>query len=196
MKRALFWLVLIAVIVAWRYEPRAHWRGMPAAHEPWQTTDNLPPPFRSGAVTITPLARYQITAVVLSRDRYLFDQSADIAPVDLALGWGPMSVAGTINELKFSQSGRWYFYQWNGEPPLETAAIVSHSANTHCLPADAKVRRKLLNVSRHDLVTMEGFLVEVHRDNGNVWRSSLTRDDSGGGACEVFWITKIDAHSL
>ena len=193
-------LVALALLVAagWFYwhEPAAAWRGMPAAKDPVQLANGLPKPFMQAGYTITPLARYAVTAVVLSRDRYRNDREAALAPVDLALGWGPMSVASVINGLSISQSGRWYEYHWPGEPPLDPGLIATHSANTHCLPADAEVRRKLLEVKRHELVTMEGYLVEVNAADGYRWRSSLTRDDTGGGACEVFWITSLESHRL
>ena len=174
----------------------ATWRGMPAAREPIQSSANLPAPFTHDGYTITPLARYQVTAVTLSCDRYRFDHDAKLAPVDLALGWGPMSVAGVVNDLSFSQSGRWYEYSCSGEPPLDPLAISTHSANTHCLPASADVREKLLAVKRHDLVMLEGYLVEVAGADGYHWRSSLSRDDTGGGSCEVLWITAISTKRL
>ncbi|HTQ30490.1 MAG TPA: hypothetical protein VMI53_04715, partial [Opitutaceae bacterium] len=75
-------------------------------------------------------------------------------------------------------------------------SIVRHSANTHCLPADDLVRDQLLAVRYHDLVTLEGYLVEVSRPDGYHWRSSLTRDDTGAGACEVMWITQVSRRKL
>ncbi len=177
---------------AWTYfhEPAARWRGEPAPADPIQTTADLPGPFAHEAFTITPLARYTTTAVVLARARYHMDQQAALAPVDLALGWGPMSGAEVINGLSISQSGRWYEYRWADEPPIDPGAIATHSANTHCLPAP-RVRNKLLGVSRHDLVTLDGYLVEVTRPDGWSWTSSLSRDDTGGGSCEVFWVTQV-----
>ena len=196
MKKLLFFVLCGAAGWFYFHESRATWRGMPAAKEPVQTTANLPAPFKQGGYTITPLARYQVTAVVLSRDRYRLDRGADLAPLDLALGWGPMSIASVINELSFSQSGRWYEYHFRGEPPLDPQVMSSHSANTHCIPADDEVRTKLLATKRHELVTLEGYLVEVTGSDGYHWRSSLTRDDTGGGSCEVFWISSMSSRRL
>lgn len=192
-----FIFVILLTLAGWLFfhQPAASWRGMPAAQDPVQTSKDLPPAFAHGAYTITPMARYSITGVVLSRDRYRYDSGAELAPVDLALGWGPMSVAGVINELKVSQSGRFYEYSYS-EPPLEQRAIELHSANTHCLPADDAVRRQLLAVKRHELVTMEGYLVRVTKDDGYRWVSSMTREDTGGGACEVLWITSLEHRKL
>jgi hypothetical protein len=156
-----------------------------------QSTAQLPPAFTHGDYTITPLARYEIKAVVLARERYRNDPGAKLSPVDLALGWGPMSTAAVINDLSISQSGRWYEYSWSGEEPLPPDEITAHSANTHCLPATPEIRRQLLAIKRHDVVTLEGYLVEVTGPEGYRWRSSLSRTDTRGGACEVLWITRI-----
>jgi hypothetical protein len=186
------------IIAAWFYfhDPAGEWRGMPAAHDPQQSAASLPPPFDHDGLAITPLAKYTVTAVVLSRSRYRHDSAADFAPVDLALGWGPMSVSGVINELNISQSGRWYEYSWPDEAPLDPTEIAIHSANTHCLPATPEVRKQLLAVKRHDLVTLDGYLVEVSNPDGYRWRSSLSRNDTRGGSCEVMWITAVSRRKL
>ena len=180
----------------YRYEKPARWKGIPAAAEPIQSEKNLPAAFRLKNATVTPLAHYSVTAVVLSRDRYRFDPGAEFSPVDLALGWGSMSIAEVINGLKISQGGRFYEYAWKNEAPLDPTEIARHSANTHCIPANTTVRRKLLNVRRHQWVKLEGLLVEIANDDGGHWRSSLTREDTGGGACELLWVTGVEAHNL
>lgn len=188
-------LVLVLLFVGgwlWLHEPVAAWRGIPAAHDPIQSDVGLPPPFRHDDYTITPLARYEVKAVVLSRKRYRYDTAADLSPIDLALGWGPMSTTAVINDLTMSQSGRWYEYSWADEPPLDPGLIATHSANTHCLPATRGIRRQLLDLHRHDIVTLKGHLVEVAGPNGYRWRSSLSRTDTRGGACEVMWITHVE----
>lgn len=174
----------------WRDEP-ADWKGMPARQIPVQTGGGLPRPFASGAYTITPLAGYGIEAVVLSRKRYRYDASAELAPLDLALGWGGMSVASVINDLKISQSGRWYEFSSRGEDSMPVDDVARQSANTHCLPANDAVRKQLLAVRRHEVVTLEGWLVAVSGPDGFTWRSSLSRDDTGGGACEVMWVESV-----
>lgn len=191
MKKFLVLLILAVGVWFWWQEPEATWRGMPAAHDPLQTTARLPAAIRIGDYTVTPLAHYEIKAVVLSRQRYRHDPGAKLSPIDLALGWGPMSVASAINDLKIRQTGRWYHYSWRNEPPLDPDSIVAHSANTHCIPATPEIRRQLLAVKRHDIVTLKGLLVEVNGPNNYRWRSSLSRTDTRGGACEVMWITEV-----
>lgn len=178
------------------HKPAAKWRGIPAAGEPAQSSKALPSTFRSGDFSVTPLANYSLTAVVLSRSRYRYDREAKICPVDLALGWGPMSMANVINELNISQSGRWYEYSCHNDPPLEPEQIARNSANTHCIPANNEIRRQLLAVKRHELVTLSGYLVQVTSSDGFRWRSSLSREDTGGGACEILWVTALEHHRL
>ncbi|MEO6004134.1 MAG: hypothetical protein ABIZ04_10700 [Opitutus sp.] len=192
-------LLLVGLIVGtWFvfHDAPAGWRGMPAARDPVQNAQGLPAAFTHDGYTIKPLATYNVSAVVLSRSRYRNDASSSLAPVDLALGWGPMSVASVINDLKISQSGRWYEYSWSGEPPLDPTSIAVHSANTHCLPATVEIRDRLLAIKRHELVTLKGYLVEINGPKGYRWLSSLTRDDTRGGACEVMWITSVDHHKI
>jgi len=193
------WLVLLLLVFGgwwWLHDAPAKWKGVPAAAEPVQTTKDLPAPFRHREYLITPLATYSIKAVVLSRDYYRFDPAAKLAPLDLALGWKSMSIAGVLNELKITQSARWYEYRWRGAAPLEPSQIAKQSANTHCIPADASIKRQLLSIRRHDLVTLEGFLVAVNGPNHFTWRSSLTRDDSAGGACEIMFVTGVTRRKL
>jgi hypothetical protein len=41
-------------------------------------------------------------------------------------------------------------------------------------------------------VRLSGYLVEVLGDDGWRWVSSLTREDTGTGACEVIWVEQIE----
>jgi hypothetical protein len=195
-KRIIALLIGIAVWFFFIRDAPARWKGVPAPRQPIQTSTGLPAAFRHGEYTIKPLAKYQITAVVLRGERYRFAPLSDLCPLDLALGWGPMSMAYALNELKISQHGRFYFYSWKNESPLEPEQIARNSANTHCLPADDKIRSQLLAVKRHDLVTLTGFLVEATTTDGGTWRSSLTRDDTEGGACEILWVTGVSRRKL
>ena len=165
--------------------------GRLAPHAPGQENYATPqPPVRMRDCDVTPLARYRCTGRVLHTMRYDHDRGAKLAPVDLALGWGPMSDNQVLEDLKIGQMYR--FYTWSGrELPLEPEQITANSANVHMMPATDAVRRVLLRVRRNDGVTFSGQLVQVAGDDGWTWVSSMTRDDTGNGACELVLVDSL-----
>ncbi|AWI09248.1 hypothetical protein [Ereboglobus luteus] len=204
--RIKIWLKQVAVLGLvlllffwWRHEPNATWEGTPAPVAPAQTSGGLPSPFEHEGYVITPLAHYSVTAVVLARERYRFDAMAEICPVDLGLGWGPLSEAERINLIDFSQSLRWMDWRVSAKnvPRLKLSKpeVGRHSANTHCVPADSAIREALLRVKRHDLVTLKGYLIKAVRGK-NDFTSSTSRTDTGGGACEIVFVTEIESAAL
>jgi len=150
-------------------------------------------PFRLGSATVTPLAGFSLQATVLSRENYSFGRESDFSPTDLALGWGPMKDPDIARKLDVSQSGRWYRYRWNSDgPPIPLPDIISHSANMHMVPADATVADSLAQVRNGETVRLAGWLVRIDGDDGWHWQSSLSRDDSGDGACELVYVCSIE----
>ncbi|MFY2765464.1 hypothetical protein [Arenimonas sp. MALMAid1274] len=152
-------------------------------------------PFRHGEFTITPLAGFALQARVLAREDYRFDAGAALSPTDLALGWQRMSDPAVYRQLSISQSGRWYHYRWGSEgPPLELGEIIRSSANMHLIPANAGVAQAMSRVRPDQTVQLQGWLVEARREDGWHWRSSLTREDSGDGSCELIYVCAISAN--
>jgi hypothetical protein len=49
----------------------------------------------------------------------------------------------------------------------------------------------LRDVREGERVRIDGWLVEAHAPDGWRWRSSLSRDDTGAGACEVVYACTI-----
>jgi len=150
-------------------------------------------PFRLGDATISPLAGFSLQARVLSREDYSLDAESDFSPTDLALGWGPMSAPGMAERLRISQASRFYYYRWGREgPPMAPDEIVRNSANIHMVPADSTVAHALSRVGAGDLVRINGWLIRINRDNGWYWQSSLSREDTGSGSCEVVFVCSIE----
>ena len=163
----------------------------PAGGAPLQTPAPALPPFRLAAADLQPLAGFSIDARVLSRKDYALGREATLSPTDLALGWGRMREDAVLERLDISQSSRWYHYRWQGHPPLPPEEIQLSSANMHMIPADATVANTLRGVREGETVRIDGWLVEARSPDGWRWRSSTSRDDSGGGACEVVYVCTI-----
>jgi hypothetical protein len=156
---------------------------------PEQTKTSVSP-FNYQQYTITPLADFSLKARVLAREDYRFDRGASLSPTDLALGWGPMSDSQMLNQIKISQGNR--FYYWHVDTfPLPREAIETHSANMHMIPADAAIKAQLSDVRVGQLIQLEGYLVQATGPDGFIWKSSLTRQDTGAGACELVYVKKL-----
>ncbi|MCS7058144.1 MAG: hypothetical protein NZL94_04615 [Meiothermus sp.] len=139
-----------------------------------------------------PVAHFALEARVLSKCLYRYDAAAPIAPVDLALGWGPMSDSAVLARLQLWQADRFYFYAWQGEPPIPREQIVLNSANMRLVPADNALRARLERLRPGNLVHIQGFLVDVMGPRGFFWKTSTVRHDTGTGACEVVWVAGLE----
>jgi hypothetical protein len=146
---------------------------------------------RDGKI-IRPLAGFSVNARVLSREDYSYGIQSDLSPMDLALGWGRMTQGNVLQQLDIRQSGRWYSWRYEGQPPLPVKEISSHSSNMHIVPADERVARTLAKIDKDDRVRLEGWLVEIDDPQARwKWRSSLRRDDTGDGACELVYVCAV-----
>jgi hypothetical protein len=161
-----------------------------APGEPLQQNVRLPS-WQHGSYTIKPLASYDIKAQVLLQETYRLGREADLSPLDLTLAWGPLSSARARKNLSFSHSYRYYSWYAQEMGVLTSDFINSHVANVHLIPSDAGIKERLMAVEIGDVVHLSGFLVKVEGDDGWSWTSSTSRDDSGMGACELMWVTKI-----
>jgi len=181
-------LALAAACGCTRHRPP----GVLAADEPVQEPETDGRAFEVCGFTLTPLARFRITARVLHTCDYRMDREARLSPRDLALGWGPMSDSAVLADFRVDQMAR--FFSWHAdELPIPRDEVVSHSANMHIIPADGAVRRALDRLEPGDVVTIDGDLVEAEAPDGWRWVSSMSRDDTGDGACELVYARTLKA---
>jgi hypothetical protein len=146
---------------------------------------------RIGRWTLTPRATYQITARILGVERYHVDFLAPLVPEDLALGWGPLSDNRILKGMDISQANRFYFWRSTPDTPVSKEDIIAHSANTHVIPESPLIARQLSHLRPGQVVTLSGLLVDGKRDDGAWIKSSLSRTDTGAGACEVLLVQDL-----
>ena len=189
------WLLVALVFVAiWHHahRPIAHAPGILVEAAPTQAAiDGNVASWQKAGATIKPLATFSISARVLSRADYHWDQQAALVPVDLALGWGRMSDSAILEKVDVSQSGRFYYWRVR-EFPIPEHEIIASSANMHLIAADRTIEREIARARIGDIVSFDGYLVEADSSAGGRWVSSLTRNDSGPGACELVWVEHFD----
>jgi hypothetical protein len=99
-----------------------------------------------------------------------------------------MSDETVLNELKISQMSRFFYWETNGHLPIPVEKICANASNMHMIPADKFVRKKLFKVRPGQLIAIKGYLVSVTGKDGMTWQSSLSRTDTGRGACELIWV--------
>src|SRR5208282_5361167 len=188
--------IVLAALGGWHWltseRPVQRPPGIIAPQEPVQVNLDPPPRFEARGYTFIERAKYEITARVLRKEVYRLDGGAGLAPVDLGVGWGPLSDSAVINQLQFSQMGRFFYWRpRNANFPLPAATLISHLAQMHMIPATEAIDAKLRHLRPGQVVTASGYLVDIRNASGFVWNTSLSRTDTGDGACEVFWVESL-----
>jgi hypothetical protein len=168
------------------------------SRDPLQTPHTSSEPMikeiKNGHLTLTPVAEYRVSGVVVSRKAYDDGWESQISPVDLAIVWGKLAEPAYDKYIEYWQNNRWYFFRYKGGSPFDHSFVVTHSGNHHTIPATYNVRKALESIQKNDKVILEGYLVNVkgtYRGKAVFWNTSLSRNDTGNGSCEVFYVSKV-----
>lgn len=151
-------------------------------------------PIPHDGFTLHPVASFEIEALVLSRNRQHWpwaDGARDLAPIDLALGWGMMSTPQEIAKLRIWQWGRFYYWRVRRGEDFNSGAAIPLSTNIHLISAKPSVRRALLRAREGDIILLKGKLVDARHPKMGDWRTSRTRTDTGNGACEILFVEQV-----
>lgn len=192
MKKFIF-IIALASAALWQHDQNsvvAQVDGAVATTDPIQRDLSDAHAFNHEGYNVTPLANFAVEARVLSRKKYSLGREGALSPLDLALGWGPMSDNQVLEKIDISQRNRFYFWRVE-EFPIPKKEIIRHSSNMHMIPSDEQVSRQLAKVRKGDVVAITGQLVRIDADDGWYWQSSVSRTDSGNGACELVWVKEV-----
>lgn len=191
MKRWLIAALLLWGAHSWWAGRTVHYGpGVLAAQAPLQVSARDAAPFEFKGYRITPLARFDIEARVLSRETYRLGREADLSSTDFMLGWGRMSDENVLKDIEFSQSNRFGFWRVQ-QFPIPQREIETSAGNMHLIAANGDVDKGIAGVQRGQVVRMRGYLVRADASDGWHWVSSLSRDDTGAGACELFFVEEL-----
>lgn len=158
---------------------------------PIQKTTQNSQPFQIKEYTLLPKAEIHLAARLLSKERYRLGRESDLSPMDLALGWGEMANPQVTQQIKISQSGRWFHWKTD-KLPIPRRQIETQASNIHIIPANQTVEKQLSRIEKGDIIQLSGQLVDVESQDGFFWRTSMSREDTGAGACEIIYTTHID----
>jgi hypothetical protein len=191
------WRLILAILVCclglagmWSGRPIARAPGVLVESEPFQSPTSVAA-FAFEEFELAPQAAYDITARVLSVERYRVDGGSNLSPIDFAVGWGPMSDSAVLDHFRVSQGAR-FFTIYPDETAIDLDVALKSAANMHLIPANSLVLRQLKNVKAGNIVRLQGFLVNASTDEGFTWNTSLTRNDTGAGACELFYVESVE----
>jgi len=83
-------------------------------------------------------------------------------------------------------------YEWRARvSDMEKPGVgdfTSLSGNWHMMPADDRILSEIQKAKKDQIVFIEGLLVQVFFTDGTFYKSSLSRNDTGDGACEIILV--------
>ncbi len=167
-------------------------RQVASSREPFQTT--------VGGIeyTVRPLFQYELTGLVVSKhnadtwwDQIHAQWGDKLNVTDLCVIWGNNARSARYRELDYS-SGQFVCYvQTQSNEVWRTFDIYSLS-NNHMLTDESAIARVLKDVRVGDQIHFRGYLAEYshHHEFAFHRGTSITRTDTGNGACETVFTTE------
>lgn len=210
-RKTLGLIFLVSAIVT--YFAKSHFKSVtqivPASLYPPQQTEassKLPINFSNNGYEyqLEPMYDYVMTGLVvhtLQYDKWFsLSRTDDVFSVDWCVFWGSNLQSGAYKEpsLKVSQDARFCRLQY------DSGAILSDSefSNSHLVVIDPAVESAVKKVSAGDQIRLSGKLVNVTaRAQGSTskyelkeerWQTSVSRSDTGMGACEVIYVESVE----
>jgi hypothetical protein len=158
---------------------------------------NIPSCCRGGwCWSFTPLFRYDITAFVFGTSHKFVSEFKDTL-TDIGLLWGNNASKGYYRNVKLRVMMDHYEVSWKYGDNFD----LYSAANTHIATCDSNAFRKIRSVKTGDQIKVKGWLVNAKiSKNPNetdpskilTWDSSVTRNDTRGGSCELMYVANAD----
>jgi len=149
---------------------------------------------------ITPEYEYSLEGVVVSThnaDAFLdmahHEEWRDFINIrDLCIIWGNNVKSGVYKDMQF-ENGNWTcWYSW---PNANVRQRFKNNqlSNNHLLTGEESVKRAIMEAKPGDHIHIEGMLVNyANSANGFKRGTSISRTDTGQGACETIYVEKFD----
>lgn len=149
---------------------------------------------------VTPKYSYELYGLVVSyydSENWLdiFHKEDPLNTRDVCVIWGDNVKTDVYQNMKF-KSGEFTCY-WKFKQKADSSWYSkfndSQGSNSHFLPKDDEIYKKMKEVTIGDQIYFKGYLVDysVESSDGGVRtrNTSITRTDVGNGACEVVYVT-------
>lgn len=112
---------------------------------------------------MTPVKGYTVSARVLQRTRYLYDDLAKVSTFDWIIGWDFMGNKKALTRLKYTLKSRSFQIERGKGGFLDYSPndLVQHLTSVHLIPANKSIASKINKIGVGDNVRLEGWLVNV-----------------------------------
>lgn len=181
----------------------------PLYQEPIQKEINLAPfDVSKGTLTynIIPLYGYAITGLVVadydSENWFDYIHKYDrLNTKDLCIIWNNNLKNDAFKKINYSHGEFTCYYRYSGADSALVQKYFSPDelSNNHLLPANDEIYKKIKESSVGDQVKIEGYLanysyIPEEKGDNNRWtrNTSVTRTDTGNGACEIIYVTNFE----
>ncbi|HOO56257.1 MAG TPA: hypothetical protein PLN69_05490 [bacterium] len=148
--------------------------------------------------TVSPLYEYDLYGLVVSYhhsdsilDYYhkLWGDTLNIK--DLCVLWGNNLKTDLFREIKF-KNANWTCYFNTRSNEAWSNFHLNEVSNNHLLSDDKKISKKIMKARRGDQIHFHGYLSEYSNDKGFRRGTSISREDTMGGACETVYVTEFE----
>ncbi|MEI7511090.1 MAG: hypothetical protein WCJ84_02950 [Candidatus Peregrinibacteria bacterium] len=150
--------------------------------------------YRETEYKVHPMYYYELNALVVSHndiggwgDIYHDENSLDLK--DLCVVWGDNLKDDIYKKIDVKNTS---WTCWVDAPPAGVLFHMNKLSNNHLISSDPKIQEKIRNIHRGDQVHIKGLLVSYTRDGYLPRVSSITREDTGNHACEVFFVDELE----
>lgn len=146
------------------------------------------------------VAYYEVSGRVVAKVSYMANNVENmLAPNDVALVWGKLATNEYMNKFTFDAHGDRFVYwkttdmEWYRNHTSDKEVTRMHS-NNHLVTNDKELLAEINSIKKGDYVKIKGYLVNMYwleNNSNHTWKSSVSRDDIGDGACEVIYVTDV-----
>ncbi|MDX9731337.1 MAG: hypothetical protein RBT63_06160 [Bdellovibrionales bacterium] len=153
--------------------------------------------FRDKNYELIPRAEYSLEGLIVSQHRsdsafdLMHKRTGDFLNIqDICTVWGRTLSSGLYRDIKF-WSGDW---TCNFQASAENFAAIKFDeiANNHILAKDETIRKTLEGLEKGDEIRIRGKLVDYQIEGLGLRKTSLVRNDTGNGACEILYVEAVE----
>lgn len=199
-----FWLALPLTLVAWWQSDEFvpfDWLPREIVEDPRQEKVREKPfevAYNEVAYTVEPKYEYDLYGMVVSfryhdGDRMLHKVWNDHLNVaDVCVVWGNNLAGVDLNAFDFF-NGQFTCNLSTGDRAAWEQFAQHQLSNNHLLSDDDRLRSRITELRVGDIIRVRGWLSWYGQAGGGGMRkTSITRDDSGNGACETIFVRDFD----